>query len=163
MSELNKKWMNECMKRFRCTDYLPIYQIIRINRVINFRLTFVMKHPTQFNLPIGRIFSLTEYWNVFTFDINVSISVGTTSIKYCAIIELSCKIFSSPSNGWTIPAVASPKLNRLMRCVKFCVVSSNNALMCTWPCGKWRLLPPVMWKFPATLFNVRVPCLKSSY
>lgn len=109
------------------------------------------------NIPIGRIFSLTEYWNVLTCDMNEYISVGTTSMKYCADVELSFKIFSSPSKGCTIPDVASPKLNRLIRCEKFNGTSSKRLLIWMCPLAKWILLPAVIWKLPATLFSVNDP------
>lgn len=74
--------------------------------------------------------------------------------------SLSWKIFSSPSKGWTIPDVASPKLKRLMRCEKFSGTSSKRLVMWMCPLAKWMLLPAVIWKFPATLFNVNEPCTR---
>lgn len=48
-------------------------------------------------------------------------------------------IFSSNSNGCTIPDAWSPKLKRVIRWVKFCLTSSNIKFKCKCPCGKWML------------------------
>lgn len=96
------------------------------------RIKYVYKvesNKLKKNVLIGRTFSLTEYWNVLMCDINEKMSVGTTSIKYCAIVVLSVIMRSSPSNGCTMPAVVSPKLKRFMRWVKFSGASSKNELM----------------------------------
>ncbi len=106
----------------------------------------------------GRISSLTEYWYVLQVPLRVWMSVGTISMKYWYFIWLAVVAnFSSPSRGWMMLPWGSPKLNLSILCVKLASLSSNNVARWAWPRIKGTDFPAAMWKFPATLFNVKDP------